>query len=699
VSDAGPRRPRGRAAGAVVALAGLVAGVGLAASPTPPRGAPTPRALAPLDERDRGAARCASCHAREAAEWSRSVMAHAARSPLFGALESLVEEQVGRSDDCPHGAGVLREARDDTACRARATGLPITGSGGPLWCARCHAPLSTVGRALPAWDARPGGDPSTRRPLADLASPTALEGIGCTLCHEAHGPVGPRGSGGFEGNPTWTSFLTGVTYATRPEDARGLFGIGNSGYAIRAGELFAAPGSRALGAHLRPTEDARAYLRSSQLCGACHDVRLFGADALRGEPFKRLRDAYSEWATWAAGEARAGREAPTCQDCHMSTFPGVCVPDARATGNAGCPRGTRFVRRAPGELALHPTTPSSARATGVRSHAFASVDLPLSPGVDPRVFDDPTLDDDGAPVGLRRKRDLLLRATFRLAIDGARRAGARLEIPVVVENVGAGHRAPAGFSQEREIWVELVARDASGRVVYEVGRVERADDDLRDKIFDRVTTSPDAVDASGRPRGLFGADVRDGPDAPRWSPPPERGGSSFRGRGLVLLQNGFYRCVRCVGVVEGGRCAPLPGQDVHRADRFEDGDYDLDTGACRSNLAGADALFETYFPVGALDASRGDVRAPDAILATRSAPPGVPLRYAYEVGASAARGPIAIEARLLFRALPPYLVRAFAAYEREQARRGARPSGPQITEEALGRLEVVEIARATAEVP
>ena len=45
------------------------------------------------------------------------------------------------------------------------------------------------------------------------------------------------------------------------------------------------------------------------------------------------------------------------------------------------------------------------------------------------------------------------------------------------------------------------------------------------------------------------------------------------------------------------------------------------------------------------------------------------------------------------------MIRAFAGYEREQARRGLRPSGPSITEEALDRLEVVELAKVTAEVP
>ena len=187
--------------------------------------------------------------------------------------------------------------------------------------------------------------------------------------------------------------------------------------------------------------------------------------------------------------------------------------------------------------------------------------------------------------------------------------------------------------------------------------------------------------------------------APAWSPNPSRGGSSFRGRGLVNFQNGFLRCVRCIGRVDGeGVCQPGEGQGRTRADRFEDGAYDLDTGECRSNLSGGNELFETYFPIGALDAERGLAKAPDAIVDTRSAPPGVPLTYTYVLDAGAHPPPYDVEARLRFRAFPPYLVRAFAAYESAKAAEGFRPSGPQVDERMIRRLEAIDLAAAHARV-
>src|SRR5579883_1227628 len=98
------------AGGAVLALALLAATAASSAAPrgASPRGAgevPPVRAarLAGTTAED-----CAPCHAREVAQWRASAMAMASRSPLVDALESFVEEEVGRDDRCPRGAGALR---------------------------------------------------------------------------------------------------------------------------------------------------------------------------------------------------------------------------------------------------------------------------------------------------------------------------------------------------------------------------------------------------------------------------------------------------------------------------------------------------------------------------------------------------------------------------------------------------------------
>jgi hypothetical protein len=680
--------------GALLALGALLATPSAAPSRRPP--------VAPARLVGTRAEDCAPCHAREVAEWRSSAMAFAIRSPLVGALESLVEEQVGRDASCPRGAGVLRERGADACLDAR-TGLPVTGAGGEQWCINCHAPGENLQPAMPAWSTR---DPRARAPARDLLPASTLEGISCAACHSTIGPVAVHAARGRraaheanEGNATWTSSLTGRTFLTRPEDDRGLPGIANSGYRLDPRLLLGGAIDGALVHPEAPASTAR-YLGSSEFCGACHDVRLFGSDArgaLRGEHFKRLRNAYSEWRAWADAESRAGRRAASCQDCHMSLYPGVCAPGGDGAG--GCPAGTHFEARAPGDRARARVAPTSLAPTPVASHWFTGVDLPMSEELVDAAIDDTTLDANGVPVGLRARRDLLLAHTFRFSLE-ARRQGGALQIPVTIENVGAGHRVPAGFSQEREVWVELRVTDARGAAVYEVGVLPRPDADLADKRILTVTTGDGPVDAAGRALGMFGADVVDGPDVPQWTPDPRLGATRTSGRGLANLQNGFQRCVRCAGVIDDrGVCQPGPGQGRTRADRFADGDYDLDTGECRSNLSGDQALFETYFPVGALDADRGVAKAPDAIVDTRSAAPGVPLVFTYVLDAGRHPPPFSVRARLMFRPFPPYLVRAFAAYEASQARAGSRPGGPQVRERMLRRDEPVEIGRAEATLP
>jgi hypothetical protein len=707
-------------------LAGVVAATAALAAPVFSR--EPARADVPVTASSHASARpvadmspssCAGCHPREVTEWSRSAMAFAAQSPLFGALESAVEEQVQVGNDCPGGGGVLRGRSDRSAdsCVDRRTGDAVTGAGGEGWCTRCHLPSDGHDprtAALPPWS---NSDARSRRPVRDLAPEATRAGIGCIVCHAALSPEHDRGAR-LAGNPDWTSFLTGARFTSRPEEDRGLLGIANSGYRFDRARFLTADLAGDGTPHARADADTQRYARSSEACGACHDVRLFGTDVLggseRGEHFKRLRNVYSEWRAWADGERLAGRTPSTCQDCHMSLYPGVCASGegGSAEANVGCPGGTHFEARPPGAYPSGRVALSSAAESSVVFHGFTSVDLPLSGGFADAWVADPSLDANGIPRGLSARRAQLLRHTFALTIDGAHREGGQLVVPVQLENRGAGHRVPAGFSQERETWVELEVRDGRGALVYQVGHLDRPTENLRDKVFEEVRVDhEDGRFAGTSSTGIFGADVRDGPDVPRWTPVAPDGalrarGPVFRGLGLINLQNGFLRCVSCLGTIDArGVCQAdrARGQGELRADRFTDGAYDLDTGECRSNLQGRNALFETYFPIGALDAQRGVAKAPDAIVDTRSAPPGVTTTYRYEIPLDArgraGSGPLQVRAVLHFRPFPPFLLDAFVRYESEQARLGRRPSGPQITAAALSRLDVVDLAEVRASVP
>ncbi|MGB1278226.1 MAG: hypothetical protein ACPG77_20945, partial [Nannocystaceae bacterium] len=324
----------------------------------------------------------------------------------------LIEEQVGRSNSCPHGAGILRRTDGTGACTDPNTGLPITGSGGELWCVNCHTPRENLGPRLPAWDGlSPRAD--RRRPLRDALPSDVMEGIDCGFCHQISGPVTPgnEAQGRYEGNPFWTSTATGRQFAMRPEDAQGKPGISNSGYLLNAatfllGDPKSTPESdTAGGVHRRLTSpESKNYLRSSEFCGACHDVRIFGSDAIaarRGENFKRLRNAYSEWEAWSKQERTAGREPASCQDCHMSVYPGVCLPsetvadtpDPANTALArACPTGTTFSPRPPGSFPEAGAATGSSATRPVTTHYFSGVDIPLAAEFPDALIDQHGLD-------------------------------------------------------------------------------------------------------------------------------------------------------------------------------------------------------------------------------------------------------------------------------------------------------------------
>jgi hypothetical protein len=144
-------------------------------------------------------------------------------------------------------------------------------------------------------------------------------------------------------------------------------------------------------------------------------VRLFGTDTVgvreRGEHFKRLRNAYSEWRTWADAEKAAGRQAASCQDCHMSLYPGVCVQDApngSGTAREGCPPGFHFEKRTPGERARGMAASSSGETKRIASHYFTSVDVPLAAEFPDAWATDTSLDASGMPLGLEARREQLL---------------------------------------------------------------------------------------------------------------------------------------------------------------------------------------------------------------------------------------------------------------------------------------------------
>lgn len=317
------------------------------------------------------------------------MMHFGATSPVFQALELKVRQATGRFG--PHDAQ------------------------NPTFCINCHAPVAAYVNDM----LRLGKND----PVGKKLSPVGAEGVTCTICHSTNGPD-----------------LDKVESKGKLGD-----GIGNASLNFRPTDEFTGPTEggdvpQARGKYHRTGFDknrkASQYLKSSEFCGSCHDVRLPDTPDVRtGEKFQREQTLFSEWkaSPYSTTKNRLERVV-SCQDCHMSLYgrvnpetkkpyePGVYSQEIVATGDLK-PRKHAF-------------------------HNFFGVSRAL--GGEGVFKKDP-------------ERELLLKKACEISFVG--------EAGVVVEirNTGAGHHVPSGLSAERELWLELEARDDKNEIVYQAG--------------------------------------------------------------------------------------------------------------------------------------------------------------------------------------------------------------------------------------
>jgi hypothetical protein len=161
-------------------------------------------------------------------------------------------------------------------------------------------------------------------------------------------------------------------------------------------------------------------------CAGCHDVV-----ELDGLPLER---PYAEWLS-----SPAAAENKTCQDCHMPAYTGIAAD--------GAP-----------ERELH-------------RHWFVGVDAPLSPGF--------LSEEAEAEVKARAQELLASAADLELSAPGQVEPGGQIDVNVSVTNLIDGHNLPTGSTFIRQLWLEVTATDASGRVLYETGDLDD-NGDLKD---------------------------------------------------------------------------------------------------------------------------------------------------------------------------------------------------------------------------
>jgi hypothetical protein len=277
--------------------------------------------------------------------------------------------------------------------------------------------------------------------------------------------------------------------------------------------------------------DVRPFIKTSQFCGACHDVRL-PADSLKtpdkveiepihNEPFIRLENLFTEFfiSPLNLHPSADPRDNPfiddngnpkriVCQDCHMSLFPYAppgTFPGEYTAADSDCDaEGRCGPTIAVDQVDGMPVTTNNlkvVRRPRVTTHYMTGVDVALGHlKPDPELIGIPedqipaayqlpyqlAPEDDRSPeydvpfsLDARREQQLKNAATISLAgnpdmIDPADRdchdgvccdaeGNCNLGVKAWIMNINGGHNVSAGFSQERQVWVELTVQDLGRR--------------------------------------------------------------------------------------------------------------------------------------------------------------------------------------------------------------------------------------------
>ncbi|RYZ03703.1 MAG: hypothetical protein EOO73_26980 [Myxococcales bacterium] len=269
-----------------------------------------------------------------------------------------------------------------------------------------------------------------------------------------------------------------------------------------------------------------------------------------------------------------------------------------------------------------------APARQLRSHRFVAVDYPL---------DLPAARDES-----RGEREALLRraATLRIVPTSVSSTGARVSFEVSLQNTGVGHNLPGGFAFVRQMWLEVTLLDPQGRALAASGLVRLPTDDLCD------------------------ASLTEAPSELR----PFVAGCTTTDRQLVSFQQQLLDKIELLRDAAGGAVLDLRRQPRLRA------------------APGSKEVVVQYLtggPVSRVRPSTGQPTPPLIVGEQRSFP--------YVLDAPAGSRPQRIRARLLFRAVPPYFLRALGKTQ-------TAADGPSL-EALVGNLEINEMARVEALLP
>jgi hypothetical protein len=311
----------------------------------------------------------------------------------------------------------------------------------PALCARCHGEYAEYA-AHDQWQgtmmANSFRDPLFRAALAIANQDVPVGGDFCLRCHAPVGWLAGQSLPG-DGSRIGPAGAEGVSceFCHRLE-ARSL--VGNAQYFVVNQPIEWGPYPEHPSGNLMLISTGRRpvfseHVTRSELCATCHDV----TNPLNQLP---IESTYTEWQNSAF--ATEGKE---CQDCHMPEYPGggFAAQDQRVT--------TPFREHLPQHLF-------------VGGNAWIPLALAeLHPELNRRTAYEQTA---RSAAGLLREA-----AQVELEMQTGQQSD-ELLARVTVTNL-SGHKLPTGYPEGRRMWLHLIARDQTGRIIFESGRYDETE--------------------------------------------------------------------------------------------------------------------------------------------------------------------------------------------------------------------------------
>ncbi len=329
----------------------------------------------------------------------------------------------------------------------------VVGTRPSKWCAGCHDHAVFFNGRFD-------------KPIKDqIDTPEAQAGLACTSCHAITHVDGSMGNGGFT-----------IEYPPLHELAT------SRNQVIRALDRFLT--------YLNPEPHRKTFLKpfmladSAEFCSACHKVHL-DVPVNNYRWFRGFND-YDNWqASGVSGKGARSfyypKEFSACSGCHMP------LVDSHDPGNRdGKVHSHRFPAANTALAYVNRDAAQMQAEEQFLKSGFISVDIFSASPVESskqtemvrRSGEGPKLM-SGFAVGeeAEQAHDVVIREQVPKAAPLDRacptlKPGSVARVDVVVRTRKIGHFFPAGTVDAFDVWLELQARDAAGRIIYWSGKVD-----------------------------------------------------------------------------------------------------------------------------------------------------------------------------------------------------------------------------------